>query len=416
MNKAKKIVQNYRSLDDVSSELIRVIQKLSLAHSLDDITTTVRTSARNLVHADGATFVLRDEEQCHYVDEDAISSLWKGMKFPLKACISGWSMLHNEQVTIEDIYQDERIPHDAYKPTFVKSLTITPIRKEEPIGAIGTYWAKNYTPTKEELEALQALADTTSIAIKNVNTLEKLKKRTENLERINQRLNRFTWIVSHDLKEPLRSISLNLSMIEEELINNESISKDYPIYKYIEKINKDIKVSEQLITDLLDIAKLENHERSISAISLENVVKEVLLLFETTVKGKKINVEYKNLPIVRADPVLITRVFQNIISNSIKFQKNNHEPKIIINAEIQGPHWVVSIEDNGIGIPKDYHEKVFDFFSHIHNRIDFPGSGVGLSICKMIIKDFGGKIWIDPEYQTGCRIYFTLPRDIDERF
>ncbi|MFC3909048.1 GAF domain-containing protein [Legionella dresdenensis] len=114
----------------------------------------VRKAARRLTNADGATFVLRDKENCYYADEDAIGPLWKGKRFPMAMCISGWVMLHGESVVIEDIYSDSRVPADAYRPTFVKSLAMVPIRKNSPIGAIGTYWAENYHPTEQQLKFL----------------------------------------------------------------------------------------------------------------------------------------------------------------------------------------------------------------------------------------------------------------------
>lgn len=412
----KETVPQYNKLNFVSSVLVRVVQELSLAHSLEDITTVVRAAARALVHADGATFVLRDGEQCHYVDEDAITGLWKGMKFPLNSCISGWCMLHKEQLTIEDIYKDDRIPHDAYRPTFVKSLAMTPIRKNKPIGSIGTYWGKSYVPSEEELEALQALADATSIAINNVNTINELHEHTENLEKINRQLNRYTWIVSHDLKEPLRGLSLNLSLLESDLLDQGKISKKDLTYNYIERMHSSISTSEQLISDILTIAKIEHYQNSFTSVSLQKIVSDTLNLFNDTIFKMSCKVEYENLPSVHADPVLLSRVFQNIISNSLKFQKDELHPEIKISASLNGSNWVVSIQDKGIGITSDYHEKVFDFFTHIHNRRDFPGSGVGLSICKKIIEDFGGKIWIESPPGKGCIVSFTLPRDVDEKF
>jgi diguanylate cyclase (GGDEF)-like protein len=148
--------------------LVLVIQRLSTAQQLEDVQRIVRTAARRLAGADGATFVLRDTDRCYYVDEDAIEPLWKGKKFPIEACISGWSMLNKQAVTIPDIYQDARIPIDAYRPTFVKSLAMTPIRTLDPIGAIGTYWAAEHVPSDAELGLLRALADTTAVAIESV--------------------------------------------------------------------------------------------------------------------------------------------------------------------------------------------------------------------------------------------------------
>jgi GAF domain-containing protein len=119
------------------SLLLDVIQALSLARGVNEIVEIVRTAARKLTGADGATFVLREGPYCYYVDEDAISPLWKGQRFPLETCISGWAMLNGRSTVIPDIYRDSRIPHAAYRPTFVRSLVMVPIRPSSPIGAIG---------------------------------------------------------------------------------------------------------------------------------------------------------------------------------------------------------------------------------------------------------------------------------------
>ncbi|HVY79541.1 MAG TPA: GAF domain-containing protein, partial [Steroidobacteraceae bacterium] len=104
--------------------LVTVVQKLSLARNLETVMAIVRRAARELTGADGATFVLREGDRCFYADEDAISPLWKGQRFPLEVCISGWAMLNRQPAVVEDIYADDRIPHDAYRPTFVKSLVM----------------------------------------------------------------------------------------------------------------------------------------------------------------------------------------------------------------------------------------------------------------------------------------------------
>lgn len=166
-------------------ELVAAIQRLSLARSIADIQEVVRSAARQLTGADGATFVLREGEHCFYADEDAISPLWKGQRFPLESCISGWAMLNRQPAVIEDIYADERIPHEAYRPTFVKSLTMVPIRTLAPVGAIGNYWARRHKPTAQEVELLQALADSTAVAMENVRVHQELEQaRLETLQRL----------------------------------------------------------------------------------------------------------------------------------------------------------------------------------------------------------------------------------------
>lgn len=132
-------------------------ERLETALSREAVIEVVRSTARSVLSADGVTFVLREGGLCHYVEEDAIAPLWKGMRFPISTCISGWSMLHAETAVIEDIYADPRIPHDAYRPTFVKSLVMTPLN-HPPVAAIGAYWQDKRKFTARELQAIKTLS------------------------------------------------------------------------------------------------------------------------------------------------------------------------------------------------------------------------------------------------------------------
>lgn len=126
----------------------------------------VRTGARQLIGADGVTFVLRDGDQSAYLEEDAIGPLWKGRRVPMRHCISGWVMTHAKPVVIPDVFSDPRIPIDAYSPTFVRSMAMAPVGTENPIGAVGAYWAvSGYRPTGSQLNTLRALADAAALAL-----------------------------------------------------------------------------------------------------------------------------------------------------------------------------------------------------------------------------------------------------------
>lgn len=175
---------------------IKVIQELSLARDLKKIQAIVVSTARLLTGADGATFVLRNGNFCHYIDEEAIAPLWKGKRFPLKSCLSGWVMQNRKSVIIKDIYNDSRVPLDAYRSTFVKSLAMVPIRTTSPIGAIGNYWSVIHEPSMEDLELLQTLADTTAVALENVRVFDKLeehmRKSTAELQAANETLERLS--------------------------------------------------------------------------------------------------------------------------------------------------------------------------------------------------------------------------------
>ena len=153
---------------EAMEKLVSVEHALSRAKSLDGFLAIVRLAARDLTGADGTTFVLRDGEQCYYAEENAISPLWKGQRFPMAQCVSGWVMQHREAVYINDIYKDPRAPQDAYRPTFVKSLMMVPIRHNDPMGALGNYWARSHDVSLEEMRVLQILADKTAAALKNI--------------------------------------------------------------------------------------------------------------------------------------------------------------------------------------------------------------------------------------------------------
>ena len=132
-------------------------ERLALADNQAAVIETVREHARGICQSDGITFVLREGDMCHYVEEDAIGPLWKGQKFPLSVCISGWAMLHGETAVIEDVFADPRIPYDAYLPTFVKSLIMTPVG-ERHVAAMGAYWKDVRSFTEEEVETVQNFA------------------------------------------------------------------------------------------------------------------------------------------------------------------------------------------------------------------------------------------------------------------
>lgn len=163
-------------LDPRIELLTATVQKLSRAHSYSAVQDIVKYVARRLVDADGATFVLRDGGFCHYLDEDAVAPLWKGRRFPLDECVSGWVMQHAESIVIPDIYSDERVPSAVYRPTFVKSLAMAPIGTSEAIGAIGVYWAEQRELAAHELGLLEALANSTAVALENIRLVDALNR------------------------------------------------------------------------------------------------------------------------------------------------------------------------------------------------------------------------------------------------
>jgi GAF domain-containing protein len=140
--------------------------QIAAARDLQTLAAIVRRRARALLAADGVTFVLREGDSCHYYDEDAIAPLWKGRRFPLRMCVSGWVLEHATAVAIPDVYADPRVPVEAYRPTFVKSLAMVPLGTRPPLAVVGAYWATPHKASAAELRSLQVLADHAADALR----------------------------------------------------------------------------------------------------------------------------------------------------------------------------------------------------------------------------------------------------------
>ncbi|MGI2033134.1 sensor histidine kinase [Rhizobium panacihumi] len=169
-------------------QLTRAVGRLAGAKSADEVIDIVRATARALVGCQGIAIIRRDGDLCHYVEEDAIGPLWKGQKFPMSACISGWAMINRQTVVVPDIAEDDRIPYELYEETFVRAVLMTPVRRDDPVGAIGAYWSSAYLPSDDEIEVLEALASATSTALENVRLISALKDAVSEAELVRDEL------------------------------------------------------------------------------------------------------------------------------------------------------------------------------------------------------------------------------------
>jgi signal transduction histidine kinase len=397
--------------------LVAVVQRLSQARNLDSIINIVRRAARELTQADGATFVLRDGNLCFYAEEDAISPLWKGQRFPMSACISGWSMLNRQSAIIEDIYADPRIPHDAYRPTFVKSLVMMPIRTMEPIGAIGVYWASRHKATAEEVNLLQALADSTSVAMdaagvyanlekRVAERTEELNRRTAELEVVNKELEAFSYSVAHDLRAPLITIDGFAQVLKE----TSSEQLDEAALSHLGHIQAAVARMHRLIEDLLGLAKIVRAPMVKTTVDISGVAQEIAQRLRGASPQRKGELVIAPNLQAQADPGLIRIVLENLLSNAWKFTSKrefaNIELDIVRGAEGDP---VFRVKDNGAGFDPRYASKLFGPFQRCHSQADFPGTGIGLATVQRIVHRHGGKIWVEAQLDRGASFYFTLP-------
>jgi signal transduction histidine kinase len=385
-------------------KLIDAIQELSHARDVDTITEIVREAARNLTGADGATIVLRDGDQCHYADENAIAPLWKGKRFPMSMCVSGWVMMNAKPVVIKDIYSDARVPKSAYRPTFVKSLAMVPIRKNSPIGAIGNYWADNYEPSAEEMNILQALADTTSVALENVDLYQQLQTKVTELEESNHELSCFAWAASHDLQEPLRVITKEVTELEQ---HHTSIQDERAIDS-IRIAAQSAGRLQRLIGDLVLHARSGKSESFVS-VNLNDAMRNVMGDLKQVIDECGAEIACAELPLVTGNQNLLECLVRNLLSNAIKFRAANITPQITITCQPEGNDWLVSVKDNGIGVNHNNHSRIFGLLQKAHGAAGYTGSGIGLATCKKIVELHGGRIWVESAPGSGSIFCFTLP-------
>jgi signal transduction histidine kinase/CheY-like chemotaxis protein len=404
-----RVAPNRIYVSPAMDRLVATIQQLSLARSMDGITSIVRRAARDLTGADGATFVLRAGDCCHYVDEDAIGPLWKGLRFPLSACVSGWAMLHRQPAVIEDIYADTRVPADAYRPTFVKSLVMVPIRSESPIGAIGNYWAERHLASEEEVRILQALADSTSIAIENVMLYTHLdqtvQKRTEELAAANRDLESFSYSVSHDLRAPLRAIE----GFGQLLFTEHAHTLDPAALNYLHRILGASKRMGQLIEDLLNLASLGRVPMRRVPVDLSSMAREIFDELSATSPRTRVKLLIEGQLTVEGDPGLLHIALQNLFSNAWKYTSRRVEARIEFGGVTnERGERVYHVRDNGAGFDPQYASRLFGVFQRLHADSEFPGTGVGLATVQRVIHRHGGRIWAESAVDQGATFYFTL--------
>lgn len=389
--------------------LVTVVQELSLARSLDEITAIVRRAARELTGADGATFVLREGDMCYYAEENAIQPLWKGRRFPIDICMGGWCMLNRQQAIIEDVYGDERIPIEAYEPTFIKSLVMVPIRKEAPIGAIGNYWAEKHTATPEEVHLIQALADSTSVAMENVQVYSELeqrvRERTSELEFANQELEAFSYTISHDLRSPLRSI-IGFSELLRMKYNSQL---DEQARNYLNRICTSAQGMNRQIDEMLSLHKLTRLELKRETVDLSSMAKEILSNLKAVEANRQVETHVAEELTVDGDPVLLRVMLENLLFNGWKYSSKVGQARIEfgVTKETDGSS-VFYVQDNGAGFNMNRANKLFRPFVRLHSDNEFPGTGVGLASVQRIIHKHGGRIWVEAAVDQGATFYFTI--------
>lgn len=297
-------------------------------------------------------------------------------------------------------------------------LAVPIIADGEVIGVIDSEHSERNFYTQDHLQVVTTIANMIGAQLKSAiaqrekaiaeEALKKseaqLKEKTQKLEAQNAELEQFAYIASHDLQEPIWTVIGFVQMIQEEY--KDQLGADAE--QYLDFILKSSGRMRELVMGLLDYSRI-GKEKVLAKVDINNTVKEVLADMTVSIKESNAVIEVNNLPVMTGYPLEMRQLFQNLISNAIKFRKKDTQPVITVSAEKHINEWCFSVKDNGIGIDEKYSDKIFVIFKQLHNRNEYEGTGIGLSHCKKIVELHGGRIWQESVPEEGTTFFFTIP-------
>ncbi len=385
-----------------------VFQALSEVRTPTDVTALICRAARELVGADGATFVVQEGQGVRYLDEDAISPLWKGQWFPVETCISGWAILNHAAAVIEDITTDPRIPQEAYRPTFVRSLVMTPVRAPQPVAAIGVYWERRHHTTESELQTLRTLAYAADLAFTVARHHEEMRLAHDAAVEANRLKDEFLATLSHELRTPLNAIlgwatTLRTGALDEGTRRRAA-----------EVIERNARSQALLIDDLLDMSRIVTGKLrlSLETLDLRSVVASAVEAVRPAAAARGVALELidgRSLP-VRGHEVRLQQVAWNLLSNAVKFTPRGGRVRVSLAHTHAGVE--LQVVDSGVGIPADFLPHVFDRFRQADGSSTrhHGGLGLGLSIVKQLVEAMGGGVRAESAGDgRGASFTVTLP-------
>ncbi len=279
---------------------------------------------------------------------------------------------------------------------FDTQLSVSAARNASTEKAVGLRWVmRDITARKAMEKQLHAL---------NVMLEKRVEERTTELKRSNHDLEQFAYIASHDLQEPLRTLSTYTQLLAHHYEGTLDVEVDEFIHFIVDNSSR----MQELIKDLLNYSRVGQKDEEATEISSEALWEQTVYLFEESIAESGAIITHDPLPMVFANATLLGQVLQNLLSNALKF-RGQEPPRIHISAERKDENWLFAVRDNGIGIDPRFSERIFAIFQRLHPRTTYSGTGIGLAICKKVIEHYGGKIWMESTPGQGATFYFTIP-------
>ncbi len=377
----------------ILSSLLDITSRKQLEETLRTTTQRVQLILQSLY---GGILVLRNDNRVEFANH-AFCEL-----FELQDRPEDLLGLHAQEIIqkITDVYADP--PHALARIDEIVAA-LQPVQDEEIEISKGRTYLRDFIPIEIEGHLHGRMWHHLDITERKRSEAE-LRTALEELKRSNAELEQFAYVASHDLQEPLRAVAGMVQLLQQRYHGQLDERADEYIRHAVEAAGR----MQTLINDLLAFSRVDRHGRVFTPIDSALCLQAALKNLDYSLQESHAHITWEDLPTLTADGMQLIQLFQNLISNGLKFTRNPN-PEIHIRAERVKNTWQFSVRDNGIGIDPQYFERIFLIFQRLHTRREYPGTGVGLAICKKIIERHGGQIWVESEPGQGSTFYFTIP-------
>lgn len=398
---------------DRALDLASALNDLVGATSVHQLTKNVCKACRDLLGASGATFVLSEGESVYYAEELAQGKLWKGQRFPATACISGWAIARGESAAIEDIYEDSRIPREAYRPTSIRSLLMTPLKGEDGVvGAIGVYWNQRHKPQRPQVEAMQQVAEAAVRALRQATLLDECAHLRDNADQFpdpeNEMLAQMVPIIAHDLRTPLSVVNTGLHLLQHESLSETG-------QKAIARMSSSLQRADRMVRQLMDYSEIREHgslSLDLRKVDLERLCTDAIAELRNQRPKRDIRLEAQSLD-GWWDRDRLLQALSNLISNAL--EHGSPESPITVRATSEGSEAYVSVHNEGPSIPTQVRPHLFDAFSRLGDHERKGSIGLGLFITDQIVRGHGGRMELRSSEEHGTTFTMVLPRHPGKR-
>jgi len=390
--KAVRMIGATRDLTKQTEQLIEIRRIQRNLHSLINntrdmiwsINTDLKIITANKAYSDSIAQIT------HQATQEGDDALPKELH---EDAATKWLQLYKRAFAGEAFSEETTNIHPATGDVSYKIVSLSPIINRTGIITGIACYAKDITALKKA-----------TAKVEEIN--RDLQKKANELALSNAELEQFAYVASHDLQEPLRMVTSFLTQLEKKYVG----VIDDKGKQYINFAVDGAKRMRQIILDLLEFSRVGRGDEYKENIDLNELLAEVKILSRKTIEEKKAVIHFGHLPVIYNFKSPIRQVFQNLVSNGLKYCSKQVQPVIAIAATEFNTHWQFAVTDNGIGINEEYFDKIFIIFQRLHNKDDYSGTGMGLAISKKIIENLGGKIWVNSTEGQGSTFYFTIPK------